>query len=172
MNKLTATPISFKTVEEKLDKVCARINSPESYQYRQHVLLSLLMKHVANGIHTSTNDALREHELNPVSFAALMMLFGQERETINPSELAQATGESRANVTRICDELVSKGLLKRAANLDDRRRIDLQLAATGEECVLQLLPVLRQRVHSVFDVLNEQERKTLENLLKRVLNEL
>ena len=171
MNK-NSTTAAFRSVEEQIEKVCSRINTPESYQYQQNVVLSQLIKHVFNGIHARTNEALREYDLNPVSFAALMMLFGQVHETLNPSALAQTTGESRANVTRICDELVNKSLLKRAANLEDRRRIDLQLAPAGEETVQQLLPVMRQRVHSVFNVLSLEERLILEGLLKRVLNEL
>ncbi|SMC27527.1 MarR family transcriptional regulator, negative regulator of the multidrug operon emrRAB [Andreprevotia lacus DSM 23236] len=172
MNKHYITPASFKSTEDKIDQVCQRMQDPEADATRQNVLLTHLIKHVYAGLHARMTDALREHDLNPVSFTALMMLFSQCHSTLNPSQLAEATGESRANVTRICDELVAKGLLERAPNPDDRRRVDLRLASGGDDNVRQLLPILRNRVHMVFNTLNEAERDTLESLLKRVLSEL
>ncbi|WP_169741316.1 MarR family transcriptional regulator [Andreprevotia chitinilytica] len=167
MNKITTTPESFQPVEEKINRVCGRMPGSN----KQNVLLVHLVKHVYAGLHSRMNEALREYELNSVSFQALMMLFGDPERSLNPSELAEATGESRANVTRICDELVAKGLLERTPNQDDRRRVDLRLAKAGEDEVYQLLPLLRQRCHVVFDVLDQDEKNVLESLLKRVLCE-
>ncbi|WP_159673703.1 MarR family transcriptional regulator [Andreprevotia sp. IGB-42] len=167
MNQKDTIPASFRAVEDKINLVCRRI--PENSV--QNVVLIHLVKHLQAALHSRMSDVLREHELNPVSFTALMMLFSKPNEALNPSELAEASGESRANVTRICDELVAKGLLERAPNPDDRRRVDLRLAAAGDDEVMKLLPVLRQRVHNVFNVLEQDEKDQLERLLKRVLTE-
>ncbi|MBM3115749.1 MarR family transcriptional regulator [Jeongeupia naejangsanensis] len=172
MNTKAGTPISFAPVEQKIDRVCARVTAPDVPQTRQHVVLSHLIRHIQTAQAARSNAFLREYELNAVSFTALMMLFSSPECALNPSELADATGESRANVTRICDELVSKQLLTRTPNAEDRRRVDLRLALEGDELVQRFLPQMRDRVHNVFNVLSQDERDTLENLLKRVLTEL
>ncbi|WP_432722809.1 MarR family transcriptional regulator [Jeongeupia wiesaeckerbachi] len=172
MNTRFGTPISFAPVEQKIDRVCERATAPDVLQARQNVILSHLVRHIQTAQAARSNTFLREYELNAVSFTALMMLFSSPECALNPSELADATGESRANVTRICDELVAKQLLTRSPNGEDRRRVDLRLAPEGEDLVQRFLPQMRDRVHNVFNVLSEDERDTLENLLKRVLTEL
>ncbi|BCL76993.1 hypothetical protein JHS3_27290 [Jeongeupia sp. HS-3] len=172
MNNKISTPLCFVPVEEKIDRVCLRAQSPNLQETRQNVVLSHLIRHIQLAQATQSNAFLREYELNAVSFTALMMLFSSPETALNPSELADATGESRANVTRICDELVAKQLLTRAPNGEDRRRVDLRLAPEGDELVQRFLPQMRDRVHNVFNVLSKDERNTLESLLKRVLTEL
>ncbi|AOY01118.1 MarR family winged helix-turn-helix transcriptional regulator [Jeongeupia sp. USM3] len=172
MNSRLATPLCFVPVEDKIDRVCARATAPDARQTRQNVILTHLIRHIQMAQAAQSNAFLREYELNAVSFTALMMLFSSPECALNPSELADATGESRANVTRICDELVAKKLLTRSPNGEDRRRVDLRLAPEGDELVQRFLPQMRDRVHNVFNVLSDDERDTLENLLKRILTEL
>ncbi|WP_187360045.1 MarR family transcriptional regulator [Chitinolyticbacter meiyuanensis] len=162
------TPRCFIPVEEKIGRVCARLPGANP----QHVTLSQLFKHIQGRLHERMHAVLREHNLNPVSFVALTMLYSAPDTVLNPSELADATGESRANVTRICDELVSRGLLSREPNAEDRRRIDLRMAEAGGELVQMLLPQLQLRVHSAYNVLSQDEKLQLEALLKKVLGAL
>ncbi|XZG68880.1 MarR family transcriptional regulator [Chitinibacteraceae bacterium HSL-7] len=168
MNQMPPTPRCFVAVEEKISQVCIRLPGAN----KQHVTLSQLFKHIHGRLHERMHTVLREHSLNPVSFIALTMLYSAPDSVINPSELAEASGESRANVTRICDELVARGLLTRRTNLDDRRRVDLHLAPAGGELVEMLLPQLQLRVHSAYNVLNAEEKTQLEALLKKVLGAL
>ncbi|UXY16033.1 MarR family transcriptional regulator [Chitiniphilus purpureus] len=168
MNQDAHTPDCFRSVEHKIGLACDRLPGCS----RQHALLSQLLRHVQGRLHDRMHEVLREHGLNPVSFSALTMLYSAPDSVLNPSDLAQATSESRANVTRICDELVARGLLLRAHNDEDRRRIDLRLACDGAHLVESLLPVLQARVHSVYDVLQPHEKDQLETLLKRVLGAL
>ncbi|WP_255988316.1 MarR family transcriptional regulator [Chitinolyticbacter albus] len=162
------TPRCFIPVEEKIGRVCARLPGSNA----QHVMLSQLFKHIQGRLHERMHAVLREHNVNPVSFVALTMLYSAPDSLLNPSELAEASGESRANVTRICDELVLRGMLSREPNSDDRRRIDLRLAPAGAELVQMLLPQLQLRVHAAYNVLSADEKQQLEGLLKKVLGAL
>ena len=168
MTKHTPTPDSFAPVEARLIRICSRLPAHN----RQDVLLKHLLKHVAAGLADDMDTQLKAHGLNNVSFTALMMLYNSDITTLNPSDLSAATGESRANVTRICDELVAKELLTRAPNAEDRRRIDLMLAPLGRAAVERLLPVMRERLESMFQPFAEEEKTTLEYLLKRLLHQI
>ena len=152
----------------QIDSVCQRV--PE--ENRSDVLIKHLLKHIDTRMGSLLKEALREHDLNHVSFTALLMLYNAQADSINPSVLSAATGESRANVTRICDELLKKGLLTRAPSQEDRRRIDLKLALAGEAEIERLLPLMRTKLSILFSCFDNQEKKELETLLKRLLAHL
>ncbi|MBB5192384.1 MarR family transcriptional repressor of emrRAB [Silvimonas terrae] len=156
---------SFSDIENRIDRVCARVPGSN----RQAVLLKMLLQHVAGGFNSRMNQVLREYGLNRISFLALIMLVSSQGKPLNPSDLAEATGESRANVTRICDELVAKELLSREPNPEDRRRIDLYLAPHGDELVKELLPKIQDYAFVAFQVLSGDECDQLETILKKLL---
>jgi len=64
------------------------------------------------------NSILKPHRLNYVEYTALMALYGSEAQALTASELSDVTGEKSANITRLCDELVSKGLIDRDRGMD------------------------------------------------------
>lgn len=156
---------TFSDIENRIDRVCTRVPGSD----RQGVLLKMLLQHIAGGLNARMNEVLREYNLNRISFLALVMLVSSGGKPLNPSDLAEATGESRANVTRICDELVAKGLLRREPNPEDRRRIDLYLAQHGEELVHRALPKIQNYAFAPFSELSVEERDLLESMLKKLL---
>ncbi|MCB6182839.1 MarR family transcriptional regulator [Leeia sp. TBRC 13508] len=113
--------------------------------------------------------ALKEVDLNPTSWKTLMMFFKAEGEPLNPSDLATITGESRTNMTRICDELVARGFITRFPSQDDRRRIDLKMSEAGAEMIRKTAPDLRKHLEPVHSALTEEEKKLLIALLKKQL---
>ncbi|MBV1776762.1 MarR family transcriptional regulator [Burkholderiaceae bacterium DAT-1] len=168
MEQQNLTPPRFVPVEKRIAQVCTRLPEPEF----RNVVLKHLVKHINDLMVTDANHIFRKNGLNHVSFSALLMLYRAELETINPSGLSEVTGESRANVTRICDDLVAKGLLIRDPNPEDRRRIDLRLAPAGAELMEALLPHMRDRLCKAFACFSDEEKVLLEGLLKRLLSEL
>jgi DNA-binding MarR family transcriptional regulator len=69
-----------------------------------------------------------------------------------PFELAKLLGIDTGLMTRMLDKLESKGLLERSRSLEDRRVVNLNLTAKGEE-VAALLPGI------VPGVLNKRLKK-------------
>lgn len=168
MNKIYPTPDFFAPIESKIDRVCKRVGASN----RQDVLIRHLLKHVDGAFNSVIGVVLKEQDLNNVSFIALIMLYSSQHDCINPSHLSEVTGESRANVTRICDDLVAKGLLQRAPSEVDRRRVDLKIAPAGEAAMERLLPLMADQLDRALSCFDEQERQHLENLLKRLLESL
>jgi MarR family transcriptional repressor of emrRAB len=114
------------------------------------------------------NHHLAQFNLSNVGYFAMMMLYSTSDNLANPSELCRMTGETRGNMTRICDELVGKGLMRRITNPEDRRRVDLSLSEEGIALLGKAVPVLRKAVASVYRHFSDEEKSTLASLLGKL----
>ena len=90
------------------------------------------------------------HGLSPAGYITLMALHNRPANRANPSELSDYTGETRANMTRICDELVASGWIHRVASVQDRRRIDLSLTESGMALLKDVAPRLRTNAEEFY----------------------
>jgi MarR family transcriptional repressor of emrRAB len=116
---------------------------------------------------------LAKHELTPVGYYSMMALYGRPENLANPSDLCDVTGETRGNMTRICDELVDKGWLRRVPNVDDRRRVDLSLTDAGMALLQFVAPELRERADEFYKALfTPGEKAMLQELLRRFAERL
>ena len=109
---------------------------------------------------------LAPYQLSNVGYFAMMMLYSRPENLANPSELCDATGETRGNMTRICDELVEKGWMQRVPNPDDRRRVDLSLSKSGMKLLNDIVPKLGQKSADFYKTnFSKAEKATLQQLL-------
>ena len=95
------------------------------------VKIGVLIKQSHELIMDDLNNRLAPYGLSHVAYFAMNTLYSITDNLANPSELCAITGETRANMTRICDDLVEKALMRRVTNLEDRRRVDLSLTDEG-----------------------------------------
>jgi MarR family transcriptional repressor of emrRAB len=106
--------------------------------------------------------------LTALGYITMMALYSRPENLANPSELSEVTGETRGNMTRICDELVDKGWMRRVPNGEDRRRIDLSLSESGMALLNRLVPELRQNADDFYKrSFTKAEKTTLLHLLTK-----
>jgi DNA-binding MarR family transcriptional regulator len=86
-----------------------------------------------------------------------------------PARLAEISVMSRSAVTNALNTLERAGLVQRAANVDDRRAVDVALTPTGLEAVQAAYAEQTARESQWFAVLDPTERSTLATLLARVV---
>lgn len=169
MNYLEMTPApacpSFALIESQIGRVAARMRDTPV----QDIVLVRLVKALSAQLGHHLRQKVRPHGINEVGFRTLTMLYAQLETGVNPSDLSDASGETRTNMTRICDDLVRKGLVRRRASKEDRRRIVLELTKKGVALLEKLLPQVWTGVGRVTGALSAAEKDTLEHLLKRVL---
>jgi DNA-binding MarR family transcriptional regulator len=68
----------------------------------------------------------------PLSAAQTRVLYVIEREPgINLTALGRSLSAAPPSVTRLCDRLQAAGFLRRAAGVQDRREVELELTAAG-----------------------------------------
>ena len=168
--KRPSTPPCFLAVEASIERVTRKLG--ESASARDDVVLMRLVTSLSRRYDEIINSAIRTEKLNHVMFKTLIMAFGSPDNEVNPSELSNATGESRANMTRICDQLCERGLIDRHAAESDRRRIVVSLTSAGDRLVRKLLPSMRGSLRQAHAQLNAAEKRDLERLLKKQLSSL
>ncbi|MBV8049486.1 MAG: MarR family transcriptional regulator [Paludibacterium sp.] len=114
------------------------------------------------------SQRLEPYGLNSNSYIGLMMLLGTSRQCLNPSELASMIGETRANMTRICDDLVKRGFIQRLPDPQDRRRVNLSLSDAGRALITALQPQSKIHIERTFEIFDQAEKTQLARLLSRL----
>jgi MarR family transcriptional repressor of emrRAB len=100
----------------------------------------------------------------------LAVLYGSENETSTASTLGEACMEKPANLTRVCNDLESQGLISRGNRPGDRRCVMISLTDSGRKLIEQVLPEVWSRTTRAYDGYSAEDRKHLEQLFKRQLD--
>ena len=164
MQPLPVCP-SFAVIESSIGRVAQRMRGAPV----QDLLLIRLIKHLTARSNLNLSRMVRPAGLNEVSFRTLMMLYANAEHGVHASMLSDATGETRANMTRICDELARKGLLQRHPGIEDRRRVVLELTRKGQALIERLLPNVWAQLEAGMRALSAGEKRELERLLKKLV---
>lgn len=133
------------------------------------VTLARLINFVAKGLSNNANRVLKAHGLNYTGYTVLVTLYGSPDNTLTPSQLTEASHEKAANITRICDDLLKRGLIERAMDAVDRRKVQVQLSATGKALITTVLPDMVAVTQGSFALLDAAERAQLNTLLRCVI---
>jgi MarR family transcriptional repressor of emrRAB len=128
--------------------------------------------HVGREMATVFEQQIRPFGLAEAEFRVLTTLFSQPEGAAHPSDLCVRTSQSPANMSRISDALVSRGLITRVLSIHDRRRMVLRITEQGEQFVRQLLPKLFAPLREMLKDFPEAEQRQLNAQLKRLGYEL
>jgi MarR family 2-MHQ and catechol resistance regulon transcriptional repressor len=77
-------------------------------------------------------------------------------------------GISKANATEVSSTLSTRGLLRRERNPLDRRAVVLTITEQGENLVEQLFPAHARRVRDAFGTLDDEEKRELTKLCRKL----
>lgn len=124
---------------------------------------------VTEGLTDLSEAALRPYDMHQSDFRALMYLFGNADSPVYPDELSIYLAHTPANVTRIADQLVRRGLAARTNSLEDRRRVELRITPAGSQFVRELLPQFFPSLHAAFSRLGAADKRTLQRLLRQIV---
>lgn len=87
-------------------------------------------------------EALAEDSLSFLEGLTLAAVFFEAPKTIKPSQLAEAFGTTRGNVSHCVSSLEAKGLLQRRIDPEDARAYQLALKPQGKRCALRVIAAL------------------------------
>lgn len=167
MTKLAACP-GFAVIEASIGRVAERLRGAP---VRDIVLLRLI-KHLSARFSAHLSRMVRPAGLSEVGFRTMMMLYANAESGMHAALLSEASGETRTNMTRICDELARKGLLRRRAGTGDRRRVALEITRKGVALIERLLPKMWTELDLGMRALRAAEKRELERLLKKLATAL
>ena len=132
------------------------------------VLLSRLIVNLGRELSVIHDQVLHPRGLSEPDFRVLMVLFSQDDGSAFPSELCARMGQSPANITRISDGLVERGLITRSSSEQDRRRMILRITPQGVRLLHEFLPSMFTAVKDCFSGLAAADVSAVTSLLKRV----
>ncbi|NKF22865.1 MarR family winged helix-turn-helix transcriptional regulator [Solimonas marina] len=135
----------------------------------ERLLAARLMTHAHKHSQELSNVVLKRHALNYATYSTMMVLYGNAGAGMSASELAAATGEKPTNLTRVCDELYARKLIRREPSSDDRRRIELRLTRAGERLIEEVQPEIWALVSRFYEGFSAAELEQLQSMLGRVL---
>ncbi len=162
------TPPQFALMEDNLQNLKRRMpDLPVS-----GILLCRLLLHIGREMAARFEQQIKPFGLAEAEFRVLTTLFSQPDGVAHPSDLCARASQSPANMSRISDSLVSRGLITRVPSIHDRRRMVLHITAEGEEFVRQLLPILHVPLRRMLKDFPEAEQRQLAAQLKRLGCEL
>lgn len=139
---------------------------------REPAVLVRLIKHIHKQVHDDANAELKPFGISHPEYNLLMMIYGTRDGAMTPSELSDAAGEKSANVTRLTNQLCDKGLVTRAGNDADRRKVVLTLTPDGKALIASFLPSIVDLLDRQTRQLTPQDQASLEFLLKKMLDGL
>ncbi len=110
------------------------------------ILASRLLVQLGRELSNSLDQRLRPHGLNDLEYRTLMTVYSFSDRAVYPSELCASLNQSPANITRITDSLVERGLITRIPDEQDRRRLVLKTTPAGDKMARSLLPFMTNSI--------------------------
>lgn len=132
------------------------------------VLLARAVIMVGRDINGLLERELKSSGLAEPEFRLLMALYSQGGAAF-AGDLCGALAQSPANLTRLSDALVERGLIARHPDLEDRRRMQLTMLPAGEQVVRALMPRLGPGIGPAFADFSAAEKKQLLASMKRLM---
>jgi MarR family transcriptional repressor of emrRAB len=166
--QMNNTSSQFELMEANLQNLGARMpNLPAT-----GILLCRLVQHIGREMAAMFEQQLKPFGLNEAEFRVLTTLFSQPDGVAHPGDLCVRASQSPANMSRISDALVARGLITRDSSIHDRRKMVLRITDEGAQFVHQLLPKLLTPLREMLKDFSEPELRQLTQQLKRLGIEL
>jgi MarR family transcriptional repressor of emrRAB len=151
-------------VEAGIQRVAARIPEMSVEQSLTFRVATLLGRELS----ARMDQFLAPTGLSEIEFRALITVFSHGGDAAYPGELCVTLSQSPANMTRVSDALVERGLITRAPSEQDRRRMQLRVTPAGEALVRQMLPNMADFTRELFRGFAADELARFLSDLKRV----
>lgn len=110
---------------------------------------------------------LEREGLSATGFSVLVVLTTAGGE-LELRALRTRLRTSKANATEVVTTLEGRGMVIRRRLLSDRRAASVMLTPAGQEVVDRLFPEHTQRVTATFSVLDEEEKRSLAEICRKL----
>ncbi len=130
--------------------------------------------YVTHLIEQGAEAHMTESALSVARVRLLMRLLVAERigKKISPTTLSHYHRVNLNTISALLDGLENQGLIERARDPNDRRRVLIQLTEAGRTAALEHAPRLAAHASELFSIYTPQERETLLHLLGKLRDAL
>lgn len=117
-------------------------------------------------------ETLDDFELTLGEYKLAMHLrYGGPPYSGKPGKLAKRLGLSTGAMTNRLDNMEKRGLIRRLDDPDDRRGVIVELTDAGKELWDRAVDAQAEKESIIATALDERERRQLNDLLRRLMNE-
>lgn len=135
--------------------------------YNEYHKLSVNLQFTANWLGALHAKTLKSFGISSQQFNVLRILKGQYPKPSSLILIRERMLDKESNASRLIDKLVDGGLTKRIQCPNDRRQVEITITEKGIELLEQMNPKVEE-ISNSMDGLNEDEVKTLNNLLDKL----
>ncbi len=111
-------------------------------------------------------EDIKSHGLNTTEFAVLELLYHKGDQAIQ--QIGKKVLLASGSITYVVDKLEQKGLLVRQPCPSDRRVTYAVITDAGKRLMSDIFPQHRAAIREIFAGLNNQEKESLTELLKKL----
>lgn len=130
---------------------------------------------LSNAVDERCAELLAGFGLSEGRFAVLLLLEKRQLErqpAMNPAEIAENLGVTRATVTGLIAGLEQQALLTREADASDGRRARLSLTAAGAAVIAEVLPMYSHWLGGAMRGVSAADAETFAAVLAQMANNL
>jgi DNA-binding MarR family transcriptional regulator len=131
----------------------------------------LVLMRVASDMLAALDDYLATHDISRGRWSVMMLLLRDRlpgAKGLNPCELADKAGVTRATMTGLLDGLERDGLVERETVAADRRMLEVQLTEKGRTYLEAVMPGYFLLIRKIMSGLGEGEKEQLIGLLTKL----
>jgi len=128
----------------------------------------LILLRTATDILGAIERLLQRLKMSQGKFTVLMVLSRDADSAMNPSELAERCGVTRATMTGLLEGLEREKMIHRQGDRADRRRNVVRLTPAARDFLDGVLPDYFSRIHDLMADLSEEDKRHLTELLLKI----
>jgi DNA-binding MarR family transcriptional regulator len=98
----------------------------------------------------------------------VLATLGFRDDACSAQYIAHCTRTHKSTISRAVTALMTRHLVERVENEDDRREFALRMTRKGKALYQELIPRLKRKEQDILSCLSEQERKDFERLLGKI----
>lgn len=125
------------------------------------------MVYTYNRLTDHINQVFKQFNLTNQQYNVLRILRGRQDHTACCSEVKEVMLDKNPDLTRLCDRLVTKGLIRREFNEQNRREVGLSITEEGLELLERIQPELEKHNRFLYN-LSDEEARQLSSLLDKL----
>lgn len=120
-----------------------------------------------NQLTNEIHQVFRQFDITHQQYNVMRILRGRKGEPATCGEVKEVMLDKSPDLTRLCDRLVSKGLVQRSVNEQNRREVQLKITEEGLKLLNRIDPELKKNNQSLMN-LSDSEAEQLSFLMEKL----
>lgn len=129
--------------------------------------IGYLIKRVRSMLSMAVEREIAEHDVTYEQWGVLLMILTKRGDTA--AVLARGMECDTGSMTRMLDRLEAKDLIVRTRSTDDRRRVQLELTASGKRLAERLVAAIVKVLNNHLAGFSVEELELFKGFLRRML---